>query len=559
MSTNSSATHSRVFETPELLDAICGAAKRSTCLALLCVNKSSFHAAAPFVWNKVTRVTHLLKLISTVTIPLAASHGAVNIVSLHLVSKEVVLIYFMAKTLPPFASADFSRFTVYAPYVRSLDVHSDVSVSPWRTLVLRAKQQPLLPRLLSLTVWQENRKDPITKELMWMSVLLTQSVTSVRVQSSHTIGMGFVWGVSVILHVVATSCPHVRRLTLPTISEGTEETDGEHYLLNLFPNQPVSKSFLAFSSLHTLVTGLWIFRDDYLRVLGSLPRLRYLKLIPGYPITDSSTIVSYLDNSFPALERLCMEDLSWKDARIVLGHGLLVKNLVSLKLVLEYAADTLTDMDSTFLMLKGIDGLTDLDVDFGNSDELYEIEPSDMVLSVLSQLSLHTVRLSFALLLKIVEIDLYQVFSAITELRMPNQYTAVHEFQVFAALPRLQHLAVTFCDSATIDQVTDNETTACPSLNILEFANQIDDPFELYPQHIKPTARYLFRLFPNVKPIRWSIVGMYGSDTDNLCLTLSNVCIGMIRKRNNLRASVAERYGWDVASRLLPGETNLGI
>ncbi|KAG8768996.1 hypothetical protein FRC12_005226 [Ceratobasidium sp. 428] len=430
---STSTAHSRVFETPDLLRAICSVSKHRTCTALLRLNKSSFRVAAPFVWNKVTQVTYLLRLIPGVNIP-ATSQGVIKI------------------TLPPFASADFSRFTMYAPYIRSLDVHSNVSVSPWRTLVLQSKQQPLLPRLSSLTVWQENRKDPITKELVWMSILLTQSVASICVQRSHKAAMGSRQGIFTLLDMVANTCPHVQDLKLPAITGGTEETDGEHYLLNLFSGRTASDSFQIFSSLRTLTTGLSLLCSESFQALGSLPHLRHLHIYTGNSGTAGVLeAVPSDENLFPALEYLCLENLYWKDIVLVLGQQSLVKKPASLRLVLDDTTTriTLDNISDIFAMLQGMGCLIDLDVDLSRSVGCYKIEPGGMILSVLSKLPLRVVQLDNAEFLTISEVHLYQVFPSLTELRMSHQLVGMHEFHVFAAMPKLQYLAVLLGDSTT--------------------------------------------------------------------------------------------------------------
>ncbi|KAG8775123.1 hypothetical protein FRC12_001664 [Ceratobasidium sp. 428] len=533
--------HSRVFETPELLGTICSVAERQTCTVLLRLNQSSFRVVAPFVWNEVTQVTHLLQLIPGANVP-AASQGVTKI------------------TLPSFASANFSRFIVYAPYVRSLDVHSSVSVFPWKTLVLRSKQQPLLPHLSSLTIWQENRKDPITKELMWMSVFLTRSLASLCIQPSHNAKVGPIWGASVLLNIILTSSPNIQHLTLPAVSEGTEGTDGEYCLLNLLQDQPIAESFCALSNLHALTASSWILCNGSLQALGSLPCLKRLKIFFRNSIPGISETVPFEENLFPALEHLCMERLTWGNVVLAFSYRFLIRNLVSLKLVLKPDTDLLDNIDDAFLILKGIDRLIDLDIDFKYPDSCYEIEPDGIVLNTLSQMPLVTVQLSNAQLLDVSQVHLCQVFSSLVELQMPDQYLDMAEFQFFARIPKLQSLGVAFGDSSTIEEVnTEDDVTPCPSLLTLELTNKKADSISLHPEYVKPIARYFSQLFPRLKALRCPRLDIDESKIEYQCLDLLSVCMGLIRERSNARTSIAEQCGWEVANRLLPDDPDLGI
>ncbi|KAG8714639.1 hypothetical protein FRC09_017405 [Ceratobasidium sp. 395] len=535
-----STAHSRVFETPELLGIICSVAERQTCTALLRLNQSSFRAAAPFVWNEVTQVTDLLKLIPGVNVP-EASQGVTKI------------------TLPSFASADFSRFIAYAPYVRSLDIHSSVSVSPWKTLVLWSKQQPLLPHLSSLTVWQENRKDPITKELMWMSIFLTQSLASVHIQASRNVKIRSIGGASMLLNIIVTSSPHIQHLTLPAISEETAEADGEHCLLNLLPDRPAAESLRALSNLHALTTSLWIFRDLSLQALGSLPCLKRLKIFPGSSIAGAPGAVPFEENLFPALEHLCIEGLTWNDMGPALRHQFLLKNLVSLKLVFEHDASSLGSIDTVFLMLEGMDCLIDLDIDLQDPDGHHEIASDGIVLSTLSDMPLVTVRISDTQIFDISQTPFCQIFSSLVELRMPDQYVDLPNFQFFATIPKLRVLGVAFGRSCTIEQVDTKDITSCPSLLTLEITNKKEDSIDLRPKFVKPIARYFSRLFPNVEDISWPRLGIDESKVEYQCLDLLKICMGLICERSNARTSIANQCGWDIANHLLPDNPDFGI
>ncbi|KAG8766900.1 hypothetical protein FRC12_006581 [Ceratobasidium sp. 428] len=519
---STSTAHSRVFETPELLRAICGVSGRRVCTTLLRVNKSSFRVAVPFVWNNITHVINLLKLIPGVNSP-----------AFRALIEEI--------GLPPFAGADFSRWIVYAPFVRSLVIEANVSAFPWGTLVMRSKQQHLLPHLSSLTIQQDHYEDHVTRELMWLNVFLTPSLTSICVQNPDIyIGDVSIWGISALLNMISTSCPRIQSIRLPEVSEETEEADGEHCLLNLL-YRPVTESFLELSNLAALTASLWILRDGSLEALGSLPHLKHLRLFSkgaNLDLLDLPETISSSKVLFPALEDLYLENLYFNQAKLVLDHRFLVKNLVSLALILNYRRNTADDIHSMLLMLKDMNNLNKLHVRFtayygGHNG----VRPDGITLEVLSQLPLRTVQLDNMLFFNLSESKLGQIFPFVTELQIPLQAVDMHQFRYFAAIPNLQYLAVAFKDSATISQVASEETIVCPSLNHLELTNQDSDSFDFEPIHVKPIARYLLRLFPNIRAISWR-AGFEENSIEYQCLALLNAHIEMSWEPKNVRASI---------------------
>jgi hypothetical protein len=58
----------KVFETSELLELICGNATPSALIPVLYASRSGFHAAMPVLWNVVDGLVHLLTLIPGVSV-----------------------------------------------------------------------------------------------------------------------------------------------------------------------------------------------------------------------------------------------------------------------------------------------------------------------------------------------------------------------------------------------------------------------------------------------------------------------------------------------------------
>ncbi|KAG8693851.1 hypothetical protein FRC08_008845 [Ceratobasidium sp. 394] len=397
---------------------------------------------------------------------------------------------------------------------------------------------------------QKDQKGFATEGITWMTILLTQSTTLIHL---HKIGTVSALGLSVALNTIINSRARVQSLSLPDVLRTTEGKDGEHHLLNLLPNRPVPESLLALSNIHILEVGLWIFRSELFQSLGNLPRLEYLKLYSRSTATGPLEPVSLHEDSFPALKRLCLNDLSWSHIEAVLKHRSLVKNIVSLKFIADdNDKDTWNQAESALLTLKSITNLTDLDIGFDEGD-CYEIHLGNALLDVLSQLPLHTLKMTHALFSGTSGLDFHQVFPLLTELRIPDHMGELNDFLEFAMIPNLRLLATTPSDFTIIDQTISGDLPACSSLDTLEFTSFWTFDFPV--KHVHTIAKYLLKLFPNLKKISW--IEDRGEAEGHQHLVLLSAHIELLRERNDARARIAEQYGWDAADRLLPDDKQL--
>ncbi|KAG8732754.1 hypothetical protein FRC10_000623 [Ceratobasidium sp. 414] len=390
-----------------------------------------------------------------------------------------------------------------------------------------------------------DRSNSAAEWIMWVTVLLTQSLTFV-----HTRGTGVTsaLGISLLLRTISISCTGVQTLYLPPVSHSTEEQDGEHYLFNLLPNRPIPESLLVLSNLCELTVGLWIFQPEFLQALGNLPRLASLKLLPNFDdsATEDPESVSLHESSFPALKRLTLQRFFWSHIGVVLSHQLLVKDLVFLELTaVDDESESWDDAEVALPTLEGMRDLAELTIDFGVGDH-YGIHLGGTIAHILSRLPLRTVRLAHAHFLGLDEFHPSQIFPAVTELQIPDQFVGLGDFSGFAEMPNLKGLTVRPHDFSITDLTTSGEVPVCPSFGILELACIWDEPFPV--EDVPDVAKYFLKLFPNMKKITL----FDGTIDDERSLALLNVCIAMIRERNGARTRIAEQYGWDVADRLLP-------
>ncbi|KAG8722088.1 hypothetical protein FRC08_007195 [Ceratobasidium sp. 394] len=349
--------------------------------------------------------------------------------------------------------------------------------------------------------------------------------------------------------MISDSCLNLRKLCLPSVLESTELEDGEHHLLDILPNQSLPGSFLSFSSLRALTSSHWVLRPECFQTLGDLPQLESLELFPEPSVINLPGSVLLHENSFPALKRLSLRQLSWNRIGIILKHQLLIKNIVSLELVAILTSDSWEEADAALLELVNIENLTNLVIDF-NDQDCYEIYPDNPSLEILSQLPLRSVKLVQAQFMAIDQIRFPRIFPTLTELRVLYQSADLVEFSRFATIPNLKHLVFRAWDLRATDLTASVKLPVCPSLDTLQVTTGFSYPFPV--QEVHTIARYFRKLFPNLKKITW--LNGAGDTVADRDMTLLNAYIAMLRERSNARARVAEQCGWDVANQLLPDD-----
>ncbi|KAG8734173.1 hypothetical protein FRC12_018621 [Ceratobasidium sp. 428] len=534
---------SDALHTTELLDIICSYADTPTRVTLLRVSRSYFSSAVSFVWKNLESPFHLLQLIPNT-----------------IVKDRAKII------LPPYVEADFSRFDIYAPCVRSLRIRAVFQkLKPWDTLLSRSKLGPLLPCLSSLTIQRLTwyyPTDPLTNEFMWMLAFLNQTVTSVyfgRETGMYTPVVS-ISGFRSLVDMISRTCPNLDSLFLPSVNHNANEEDQS---LHIIPNQSIGQHSLPLSGLRKLETGLWIFLEEMIREVGSLAQLNHLLIrnentdlvLPEHCPVD--------ETAFHALKNLSIARVDWANVRKLLSYQPLVRNLVSFYIrgPLEPATTTWRGTMALF-SLKNISKLRNLDIEFDhfNTNDVHRLNPGDFF-DVLSQLPLQTIRIAGVQFLGLLPLDLGRVFPAVVEIRLPHQKADLNVFSRFATMPSLKHLTIAFSDWYRPTDWLSQTHSCCPSLETLELTvtvdeNKKDNLLDLYTvSYIHTAATRILELFPNIQRIIWPHVDTDSFEHQQLCLL--NTRIAVTREWNKARSRIAERYGHDAANALLPDENFL--
>lgn len=197
-----------IFNSPELVDIIFGHAQISDCARLASTSRLVFNAAAPVIWRSLDSIIPLLELLQAEITELIGHDGPTTIV-----------------TLPSSSEADFTRFDVYAPFVKTLKIDCQIgddmwdtfggSISPWLTLHSRRQHKPILPNLSSLQLILATRKALI--QAMWIIALASPSLRSIEALCSadnpEAVQVSAMAS-CMILETVTSQCPSLQRLSL---------------------------------------------------------------------------------------------------------------------------------------------------------------------------------------------------------------------------------------------------------------------------------------------------------------------------------------------------------
>ncbi|KAG8738011.1 hypothetical protein FRC10_007404 [Ceratobasidium sp. 414] len=487
---------SRVFEVPELLSLICSFARTSDCARLSRTCRTAFNVAVAFVWDQ-TNGQHLLLLL-----------GATRIVSTNKTTGSKSTIIKIGSPSP----AKFSRFDVYAPYVRELDVYGPTyhhyQVDGWDRLILHARQRPLLPNLSSI-IFHSFADVHGSDELVWVKTFISSSVTKVGAIAGNfkfpTYMPSLV--VDVIMSTVAECCPRLLKLSLfPTPDHLSDKPKASDNLLGFLWRRPYHESLSRLPNLVELTCSMGMFERDSLLVISSLPALRRLTVFgfDGVPVLHTDSLSS---ESFPTLHELQLAELDRECLTSVLRLPPLMSHLTHLELdyqLDEPGSDDEEDQGERIALdvlsrLEDSPRLRSLDLNVNFFGEPHDIGRKD-VMEIFSKLPLESITLGGMRVgyLTYNAEHLKTAWLNVTSVHMPDQLGSPNVLRHFAQLPRLQYLEVNLCLEIVVD--CPNEVSLCP-LHTLESSDDGDIAHE--PEDLGPIGDFLLTLFPNLGKVVW--------------------------------------------------------
>ncbi|CAE6491407.1 unnamed protein product [Rhizoctonia solani] len=527
----------KLARVPELLAIICTFLEPTERKKIASVSRGWFLAATPVIWKEITGVHHLLALVPGVVI------------------KSTGMNTIMIR-LPPVL--DFTRFDIYAPLVKSLDLYGDSKHSyefDWKSLEQR--RNSLLPHLSSLTMRSSRGSRGYGDQLMWTILLASSSLREIRFEPS-----GKNWQypptvtpvvASLLLHELASQCPDLQVLSIfpepASVGTGVQSERVLETFLAL-SKPPFYHCLSQLPQLCELACNEQILKGDVLPIVASLPLLAHLQISASAIDIDLDDI-PLPDNAFPSLRRLSLY-LALNGGAVDLWEITALRQLTSLHIEFrDQHKDDLDDPDSWALNLlstiaENNPNLQHLYINFSLCDSC-EDEPCNLgnieLLEGLSMLPLKTVTLKSAWFGPY-DPDVYgyitDALPEVIELRMPAQPASVQELAKFAQLPSLQHLVL------DLDLTSGPEWDLPPAgpvglaLHTLETEGSC-----ILLGDLVSLAKSLLLLWPNLQRVVCPDDGI-PSGTKLIRSTLMeslNSSIMMVREASKLKKLIAKKYG----------------
>ncbi|KAG9102572.1 hypothetical protein FRC06_001766 [Ceratobasidium sp. 370] len=253
-----------------------------------------FRVAIPYVWKELRGANNLFLLIP-----------GVEMLRYWRTFDEIVL--------PDKASANFSRYRIYAPLVHSLRVFETplryYNISTWTTLsgYLGRLGGTLLPNLKQLAIHCETC--PVADRINWIAIFLAPSLLEIQFVAGS---INDVLGVpdsraSALFELITQRCPSIQSLSLFPEPDDQHEPVGP----DIIPSAPTIMSFehvANMQSLRTLIMSKYVLQPNGLMSIGLLPALEKLEvqetmLEPTF-IVFSAQLPEFL---FPSLRYLTLQ------------------------------------------------------------------------------------------------------------------------------------------------------------------------------------------------------------------------------------------------------------
>ncbi|KAG9090905.1 hypothetical protein FRC06_000833 [Ceratobasidium sp. 370] len=241
---------------------------------------------------------------------------------------------------------DFSRFDVYAPWVKHLEICNNQQPPPkvqqMDTLFQHSTMRVLLPNLKSITCTNTDG----SVDLIWVLPFLSPSLLHVEFATTNFTRLPdlSIRESSVLLHILAQKCPKLQTLSIPAKADKNRITPGlyaikyvsdddkakvkDQFQLGLGPFIALIHPLVNFTSSTEILNAACLGRISTWSSLESLT-------ITMDPQKRDYVFPKLSINDFPALKHLAFYQIPDMDtSRMIWSTSVLVKNLTSIKLLL---------------------------------------------------------------------------------------------------------------------------------------------------------------------------------------------------------------------------------
>ncbi|ELU43455.1 F-box-like domain-containing protein [Rhizoctonia solani AG-1 IA] len=498
---------------PELLNLVLAHLDRSDCAKLVSVSRLWFYCIAPLLWHNVTGLTRLFSLISGARVTLKKKGGVDR--------TERIVIFKQVIDIP--RRADFSRFELYAEFVKNLDT-SDIykfqgkkEVNTYRN----SRKWSLLPNLISLKCQYRRFTTPLAM-LDWIKWFVGPSLLRLYVMRDTPSFWGstpsinakdkFVYG---LLEVVAPICPNLQLVEVPSCDPVQPQNFGDSI---------ISKTSLA-SQLSLLlptlreISGTESFLEPQsLEFLSKLPLLEVLRINAQYcePSSIATREIKWPENCFSAIRQLHLVAVRLDTLESLWSFNSLINSLIALEI------ETGTQGRSTIPCTSAMGRLTKFIRELASRSPYIDnlncrlhacsffcnaCAPARLSLPELESLSLLPLtRLSLQriwLAESISHLNFAQAIPQVRTLRLPDILVTLEDLSHYAAhLPHLSYFHFTLYDSSLagkpmIAKVPVKLVSGPQSIRLDVRIQQLAPPgSRLHEDQISTLARYFHQLWP---------------------------------------------------------------
>lgn len=369
--------------------------------------------------------------------------------------------------MPPLSTADFKRLELYAPFVKILNINNGqrgFTTSPWRTLLVRARQKQILPNLVSLKLNGTSKHDEL---ILWLHIFASASVRTITtaqpgLSQNPQISIA---GTSLVLKHLRKTCPKLHHLEIfPGLTDGREngkdEFDGEHPFVSILWEASYDVQLRGLTNLTRFSTNTSLLTPEGLLALASLHQLVHLEIsatISGDETENGILPIMLPEGSFPSLCNLSLHYVTLLDIWSLWQTEALVRGLTYLTIKLAFpdnptAHPALPNMDwFIFTCFPTIcyrsAQLESISLDFGGLDHSWMAHDHGYLIYAPTAKLSHLQRLSIYRLIggrtdQPFLDSLGVIWPCVKELSMPDYFATVNTLQFFATMPKLEQLVV---------------------------------------------------------------------------------------------------------------------
>ncbi|KAG8772747.1 hypothetical protein FRC12_002911 [Ceratobasidium sp. 428] len=434
--------HSHLRDIPELLELIASYLPRKDALALALSSRTYFSVVVPVVWHTVPGTRCLWALLQGAKLRKKSSK-----------SHSVII-------LPELKTCDFTRFNVYAPFVKHLHIFRtsfyEDKIHDRNALLRHTKRHILLPNLKRITFSSNISID----QYFWFSIFLSPDLSAIEASYANFRPNIDSAGASRLLEKVVSRCPSLQELRLfPLFLVQRTSMPRPSFV-------PFWEHIASMKELRSLSTSRSMLSTDALKYLGNLERLETLKIYGRKPIIVPTECTIMDAGSFPALRQLWLPQLEPREIQLIWCVNALVKGLRVVKLGFKQS-----DIESVSSLISYIYDRSPHLIDLAlRLDEASAKSSPYPLLGSLKRLTLEKLEMSGIVLapLELACESLFYAAPLLRELRLSDSVASLMDLRHFTRFSQLKSLSLIVDWESPITPMQGDSTSRSQNFQYLE-------------------------------------------------------------------------------------------